>query len=141
MILFKLLNRRIIDEIHGCVSTGKEVIRMKHADTLYHTHYHTQYPYCEMRGEYQNYFLSIVCFEIQANVYHATNEAGEEFAIKVYKTSILIFKDRVRIFSLCISFKRVHSQTHNISVYFHILNLLSSKEFVDCQTSLCFLFL
>lgn len=30
----------------------------------------------------------------EANVYHATHEDGREFAIKVYKTSILTFKDR-----------------------------------------------
>lgn len=30
----------------------------------------------------------------EANVYHATSKDGEDFAIKVYKTSILVFKDR-----------------------------------------------
>lgn len=30
----------------------------------------------------------------EANVYHCTNKYGEEFAIKIYKTSILAFKDR-----------------------------------------------
>lgn len=30
----------------------------------------------------------------EANVYHATSKAGDEFAIKIYKTSILVFKDR-----------------------------------------------
>ncbi|KAK3592892.1 hypothetical protein CHS0354_004118 [Potamilus streckersoni] len=53
MILFKLLNRGIITDINGCISTGKE-----------------------------------------ANVYHATGKNGEDRAIKVYKTSILVFKDR-----------------------------------------------
>ncbi|XP_030371977.1 serine/threonine-protein kinase RIO1-like [Scaptodrosophila lebanonensis] len=54
MILFKLLNRGFIQEINGCISTGKE-----------------------------------------ANVYHAISKDGdEEFAIKIYKTSILVFKDR-----------------------------------------------
>jgi RIO kinase 1 len=54
MILFKLLNRGVFEEIHGCVSTGKE-----------------------------------------ANVYHATTASKEmELAVKVYKTSILVFKDR-----------------------------------------------
>jgi RIO kinase 1 len=71
MILFKLLNRRIIDEIHGCVSTGKE-----------------------------------------ANVYHATNESGEEMAIKVYKTSILIFKDRDRYVSGEFRFRKGYAR-HN----------------------------
>ncbi|KAI3874762.1 hypothetical protein MKW98_019335 [Papaver atlanticum] len=55
MVLFKMLNRGIFDDINGCISTGKE-----------------------------------------ANVYHATKEDGQEFAVKVYKTSILGFKDRDR---------------------------------------------
>ncbi|CAO1441244.1 unnamed protein product [Diamesa hyperborea] len=53
MILFKLLNRGMIAEINGCISTGKE-----------------------------------------ANVYHCTNKFEEDYAIKIYKTSILTFKDR-----------------------------------------------
>ncbi|XP_022226424.2 serine/threonine-protein kinase RIO1 [Drosophila obscura] len=54
MILFKLLNRGLIQEINGCISTGKE-----------------------------------------ANVYHAVSKEGaDEYAIKIYKTSILVFKDR-----------------------------------------------
>lgn len=57
MVLFKMLNRGVFREIHGCVSTGKE-----------------------------------------ANVYHATGGQGPypDLAIKVYKTSILVFKDRDR---------------------------------------------
>ena len=56
MILFKLLSRGGIREIHGCVSfqsTGKE-----------------------------------------ANVYYATGQNKAGCAVKVYKTSILVFKDR-----------------------------------------------
>lgn len=53
MILFKLLNRGVVTEINGCISTGKE-----------------------------------------ANVYHATGKDGKNLAIKIYKTSILVFKDR-----------------------------------------------
>lgn len=30
----------------------------------------------------------------EANVYHATGKADEDVAIKIYKTSILVFKDR-----------------------------------------------
>ncbi|GLJ45365.1 hypothetical protein SUGI_0954920 [Cryptomeria japonica] len=55
MVLFKMLNRGVFQDINGCISTGKE-----------------------------------------ANVYHATKDDGEELAIKVYKTSILVFKDRER---------------------------------------------
>ena len=53
MILFKLINRRYIEQINGCISTGKE-----------------------------------------ANVYHATSVEGVDKAVKIYKTSILVFKDR-----------------------------------------------
>ena len=53
MILFKLLSRGSLREIHGCISTGKE-----------------------------------------ANVYYATGSGGLQCAVKVYKTSILVFKDR-----------------------------------------------
>lgn len=57
MILLQTINKNIVSEIHGVISTGKE-----------------------------------------ANVYYAitANENGEELhrAIKVYKTSILVFKDR-----------------------------------------------
>jgi RIO kinase 1 len=30
----------------------------------------------------------------EANVYHATGKTNEDVAIKIYKTSILVFKDR-----------------------------------------------
>ncbi|KAG9159752.1 hypothetical protein Leryth_007767 [Lithospermum erythrorhizon] len=55
MVLFKMLNKGIFNQINGCISTGKE-----------------------------------------ANVYHATRTDGQELAIKVYKTSVLVFKDRDR---------------------------------------------
>ncbi|KAI7828081.1 RIO1 family-domain-containing protein [Gamsiella multidivaricata] len=58
IILFKMLNRNVIYEVNGCISTGKE-----------------------------------------ANVYHARTESGEHRAIKIYKTSILVFKDRDRYVS------------------------------------------
>lgn len=55
MVLFKMLNHGVFNDINGCISTGKE-----------------------------------------ANVYHATKSDGKELAIKVYKTSVLVFKDRDR---------------------------------------------
>lgn len=41
-----------------------------------------------------NFNLSFnFCFQFQqANVYHATKSDGQELAIKVYKTSVLVFK-------------------------------------------------
>jgi RIO kinase 1 len=54
MIIFKMIQRDVISELNGCISTGKE-----------------------------------------ANVYHSSSvDEGQERAIKVYKTSILTFKDR-----------------------------------------------
>ena len=52
-ILFKFIDQGVIEDINGCISTGKE-----------------------------------------ANVYHATSKTDIDFAIKIYKTSILHFKDR-----------------------------------------------
>ncbi|CAG8438453.1 1593_t:CDS:2 [Diversispora eburnea] len=71
IILFKMINRNIIYEINGCISTGKE-----------------------------------------ANVYHAVTEDGTSRAIKVYKTSILIFKDRDRYVTGEFRFRHGYSK-HN----------------------------
>lgn len=53
MILYKLVNSKLLMEVNGCVSTGKE-----------------------------------------ANVYFALSGDGTAAAIKIFKTSILVFKDR-----------------------------------------------
>jgi len=55
LILFKFLQQGLVEEINGCISTGKE-----------------------------------------ANVYYAKTNDNQHRAIKVYKTSILVFKDRDR---------------------------------------------
>ncbi|KZO96873.1 RIO1-domain-containing protein [Calocera viscosa TUFC12733] len=57
IILFKMIGRGLVEEINGCISTGKE-----------------------------------------ANVYHATTPSNPpcHLALKIYKTSILVFKDRDR---------------------------------------------
>ena len=82
MILLKMLDRNIVSEINGCVSTGKE-----------------------------------------ANVYHATlipqDEDSEaavaplQRAIKVYKTSILVFKDRDKYVSGEHRFKQGYNKSSN----------------------------
>ncbi|CAB4384078.1 unnamed protein product [Rhizophagus irregularis] len=71
IILFKMINRNVIYEVNGCVSTGKE-----------------------------------------ANVYHAITEDGNHRAIKVYKTSILVFKDRDRYVTGEFRFRHGYSK-HN----------------------------
>lgn len=84
MILFKMINRGIVYEINGCISTGKE-----------------------------------------ANVYHAQTEDGAHRAIKIYKTSILVFKDRDRYVTGEFRFRNGYSR-HNPR---KMVKLWAEKEF------------
>lgn len=82
MILLQMINRNVITEVNGCISTGKE-----------------------------------------ANVYHALSipqEEGSESAvaplhraIKVYKTSILVFKDRDKYVTGEYRFRQGYSKSNN----------------------------
>ena len=77
MILLQLINRNIVSEIHGVISTGKE-----------------------------------------ANVYHAMVTTGEDAApihraIKVYKTSILVFKDRDKYVTGEFRFRQGYNKSNN----------------------------
>ncbi|KAL6560650.1 hypothetical protein OROGR_004209 [Orobanche gracilis] len=47
------------------------------------------------QGEYDN-INGCISTGKEANVYHATKSDGQELAIKIYKTSVLVFKDRDR---------------------------------------------
>ncbi|KAH6568468.1 hypothetical protein BASA61_000482 [Batrachochytrium salamandrivorans] len=71
MILFKMLNKNVIYEVNGCISTGKE-----------------------------------------ANVYHALTQNQDHMAIKIYKTSILTFKDRDRYVSGEFRFRHGYSKSN-----------------------------
>ena len=80
MLLLQMINRGIVSEIHGCISTGKE-----------------------------------------ANVYDAVTypdggqEGQEELhrAIKVYKTSILVFKDREKYIAGEFRFRQGYNKSSN----------------------------
>ncbi|KAL8824764.1 MAG: hypothetical protein Q9170_008051 [Blastenia crenularia] len=82
MILLQMINRNLVSEVNGCVSTGKE-----------------------------------------ANVYHALSVPQEERsetavvplhrAIKVYKTSILVFKDRDKYVTGEYRFRQGYSKGNN----------------------------
>lgn len=75
MILLQMINRNIVSEINGVISTGKE-----------------------------------------ANVYHAISlEDGTELhrAIKVYKTSILVFKDREKYVTGEYRFRQGYNKSNN----------------------------
>ncbi|KAF5360906.1 hypothetical protein D9756_004898 [Leucocoprinus leucothites] len=69
LILFKMIGRGVIDEVNGCVSTGKE-----------------------------------------ANVYHALTPEKSDLALKIYKTSILVFKDRDKYVTGEYRFRRGYSR-------------------------------
>lgn len=85
MILLQMINRNVVSEVNGCLSTGKE-----------------------------------------ANVYHALSMQQEEGsegavaplhrAIKVYKTSILVFKDRDKYVTGEHRFRGGHSKDHRAMV-------------------------
>lgn len=82
MILLQMINRNVVSEVNGCLSTGKE-----------------------------------------ANVYHALSTPQEEGsesgvaglhrAIKVYKTSILVFKDRDKYVTGEYRFRQGYSKSNN----------------------------
>ena len=82
MILLQMINRNVVSEVNGCLSTGKE-----------------------------------------ANVYHALSIPQEEDseaavaplhrAIKVYKTSILVFKDRDKYVTGEYRFRQGYSKSNN----------------------------
>ncbi|KGO39225.1 RIO-like kinase [Penicillium expansum] len=79
MLLLQMINRGLVSEIHGCLSTGKE-----------------------------------------ANVYHAMSISQEDEdaaplhrAIKVYKTSILVFKDRDKYVTGEFRFRQGYNKSNN----------------------------
>jgi RIO kinase 1 len=87
LILFKMIGRGLIQEVNGCVSTGKEVrARPAHLAPGSHTS--------------------------QANVYHALAPDGAHLALKIFKTSILVFKDRDKYVAGEYRFRRGYNR-HN----------------------------
>lgn len=87
MVLFKMLNRGVFSDINGCLSTGKEVSSqyLRNVAGWKFLNSNCCSRVCDTGG-------SGCLYWVQANVYHATTEAGDELAVKVYKTSILVFK-------------------------------------------------
>jgi RIO kinase 1 len=84
MILFKLLSTGFLKEIHGCISTGKE------ANVYY-----------AKAGEAGMAALT-KANEAQEGMATATERAPSkeyDLAVKIFKTSILVFKDRDRYIS------------------------------------------
>lgn len=86
MVLFKMLNRGVFHDINGCISTGKEVCM--------NFNFCTDDTYCMFQFLILKKLNHSIFFPLsqQANVYHAIKADSQELAIKVYKTSILVFK-------------------------------------------------
>ena len=68
IILEKWKNNKRIDELHGCISAGKEA----------------------------NVYLSQSTLNFETMEPHPEGTPSKDYAIKVFKTSILVFKDRER---------------------------------------------
>jgi RIO kinase 1 len=91
IILFKLINSRILNKVYGCISTGKEA-NVYHAKTsLAPSHISA------LSTSHQTLPLTLNSDSSQ----QVTNEPSDNYnvAIKIYKTSILVFKDRDRYVS------------------------------------------
>lgn len=73
VILFKMLQRGLLKKINGVISTGKEA-NVYHASTY-------KYP---------------TTIEMVASKQFDSDEEGPPLALKIYKTTVLVFKDRDR---------------------------------------------
>ncbi|KAI9669588.1 MAG: protein kinase rio1 [Caeruleum heppii] len=85
MILLQMINRGIVTEVNGCLSTGKEA-------NVYHAH--SVIPPQDPEAEDQS-------------------EQTVQRAIKVYKTSILVFKDRDKYVSGEYRFRQGYNKGNN----------------------------
>jgi RIO kinase 1 len=89
LILFKMLSREVFTEIHGCVSTGKEA-----------NVYHARRVAADAKSQQQRQDGEEEPLTTTTdNDSDATPTPVVDFAVKVYKTSILVFKDRDRYVS------------------------------------------
>ena len=82
MILLQMLNRNIVSEVHGCISTGKEA--------------NVYYAWSDIEGDDNN-----------------TLATPLQRAVKVYKTSILVFKDRDKYVTGEFRFRSGYSKNNN----------------------------
>ena len=82
MILLQMINRNVVSEVNGCLSTGKEA-------NVYHA------------------------FSVPQDDGSETAVAPLQRAIKVYKTSILVFKDRDKYVTGEFRFRQGYSKSSN----------------------------
>jgi RIO kinase 1 len=93
LMLYKLLNKGALQEIHGCVSTGKEAnVYWARAGPR-----PRQSRLVRIDARRRHARRSLDEWRVAADAPCAdTVDAGYELAVKIYKTSILVFKDRDR---------------------------------------------
>lgn len=102
IVLLKLINRGIIGSLHGCISTGKEA-------NVY---------YADGPNEIDHPHVVAAAASTNAANHNTSAEAAAALqcsnglAVKVYKTSILVFKDRDRYVSGEFRFRRGYAR-HN----------------------------
>ncbi|CAB4253757.1 similar to Saccharomyces cerevisiae YOR119C RIO1 Essential serine kinase involved in cell cycle progression and processing of the 20S pre- rRNA into mature 18S rRNA [Maudiozyma barnettii] len=108
-----LMNRGIISDFNGCISTGKEA-------NVYHAFAGSKQP--NNHNELKNDDNSDV---EKSNNSEEYPEKREEYAIKIYKTSILVFKDRERYVDGEFRFRNSRSQ-HNPR---KMIKIWAEKEF------------
>lgn len=110
--LKSLVNRGIISEFNGCLSTGKEA-------NVYHA----------FAGDYQDPREEKASTNVEADESKQQEEtfyvSKKEYAIKIYKTSILVFKDRERYVDGEFRFRNSRSQ-HNPR---KMIKIWAEKEF------------
>ncbi|CAI7759237.1 unnamed protein product, partial [Closterium sp. NIES-53] len=100
MVLFKMLNRGVFSQINGCLSTGKEA-------NVYHA------TVDRPSALHMPAALGIGGVREGAGVQEGGEvQAVKELAVKVYKTSILVFKDRERYVAGDYRFRHGYSK-HN----------------------------
>lgn len=98
MILLQMLNKNVISEVHGCLSTGKEA----------------------------NVYHAVIFPEADGGVAEdGASARALQRAIKVYKTSILVFKDRDKYVSGEYRFRSGYNKSSNRAM----VKVWAEKEF------------
>jgi RIO kinase 1 len=102
LILFKLINNGFFNEINGCISTGKEA-------NVYHAVRNIPLP-----SDAANASQSTDASTGNESISQTIGNAGGvmEMAVKIFKTSILVFKDRDQYVTGEFRFRRGYSR-HN----------------------------
>jgi RIO kinase 1 len=108
MLLLQMINRNVVSEINGCISTGKEA-NVYHAVTYFDSEPHQADGGPERAPEKREPEV------LGATAINETAAAQRPLhrAIKVYKTSILVFKDREKYISGDYRFNHGYQKSSN----------------------------